>query len=103
MPRLLIIVAGGYDTHPPYLLLSVEILDESSNEWQTGPELPFGITDFQMVEDPKGGVILVGGVSDSIGALDTLHQLPHGGKDAVWTRMAQKLEIERYGHVAFLV
>jgi hypothetical protein len=37
-----IIVAGGYDY--PSFLSSVEILDESANEWETGPELPFGIS-----------------------------------------------------------
>jgi hypothetical protein len=38
-----IIVAGGEDGSSR--LSSVEILDEGSNEWQTGPELPFGIDD----------------------------------------------------------
>ena len=36
-----IIVAGG--SNGSTILSSVEILDEGSNEWQTGPELPFGI------------------------------------------------------------
>ena len=36
-----IIVAGGYVGLSR--MSSVEILDEGSNEWQTGPELPFGI------------------------------------------------------------
>jgi hypothetical protein len=43
-----IIVAGGYD-NTYSRLSSVEILDEGSNEWQTGPELPFGIVDSQLV------------------------------------------------------
>jgi hypothetical protein len=95
-----IIVAGGDDGSSR--LSSVEILDEGSNEWQTGPELPFGIRDAQMVEDQNGGVVLIGGES-SIDKLDTLYQLPHGGQDAVWTKMEQKLKTSRDCHTAFLV
>ncbi len=51
-----IIVAGGYAGSS--ILSSVEILDEGSNEWQTGAELPFGISESQMVEDQKGGVVV---------------------------------------------
>jgi hypothetical protein len=47
-----IIAAGGWDGS--YSLSSVEILDEGSNDWQTGPELPFGISSSQMVEDQNG-------------------------------------------------
>ncbi len=95
-----IIVAGGWDGS---YLSSVEILDEGSNEWQTGPELPFGIYGSQMVEDQNGGVVLIGGKSSSVGELDTLYQLPHGGQDAVWTKMEQKMKTGRYAHTAFLI
>jgi hypothetical protein len=97
-----IIVAGGYNVVSSRLS-SVEILDEGSNEWQTGPELPFGITASQMVEDQNGGVVLIGGLSSSVGALDTLYQLPHGGQDAVWTKMEQKMKTGREQHTAFMV
>jgi hypothetical protein len=97
-----IIVAGGYNDDSSYLS-SVEILDEGSNEWQTGPELPFGIDDSQMVEDQNGGVVLIGGESSSISKLDTLYQLPHGGQDAVWTKMEQKMQTGRRQHTAILV
>ncbi len=96
-----IIVAGGFDGASR--LSSVEILDEGSNEWQTGPELPFGIDESQMVEDQHGGAVLIGGVSSSAGILDTLYQLPHGGQDAVWTKMEQKMNTGRYDYTAFLV
>jgi hypothetical protein len=95
-----IIVAGGY-VGGSSRLSSVEILDEGSNEWQTGPELPFGISDSQMVEDQNGGVVLIGGLSSSVDNLDILYQLPHGDVDAVWTKMEQKMI--RYLHTAFLV
>ncbi len=94
-----IIVAGGY--YDGSLLSSVEILHEGSNEWQTGPELPLGIYSSQMVEDQNGGVVLIGGYS--VGTLDTLYHLPHGGQDAVWTKMEQKMKTERYRHTAVLV
>jgi hypothetical protein len=96
-----IIVAGGYDGSS--LLSSVEILDKGSNEWHTGPELPFGIDESQMVEDQNGGVVLIGGYSSSVDKLDTLYQLPHGGQDTVWTKMEQKMKTGRYVHTAFMV
>jgi hypothetical protein len=96
-----IIVAGG--TGGFSYLSSIEILDEGSNEWQTGPELPFGIDESQMVEEQNGGVVLIGGKSQSVGILNTLYQLPHGGQGAVWTKMEQKMKNEKYYHTSFLV
>jgi hypothetical protein len=95
-----IIVAGGYDGS---LLSSVEILHEGSNEWQTGPELPFAINKSQMVEDQNGGVVLIGGQTSSVSNLDTLYQLPHGGQDIVWTKMEQNLKTGRNQHTAFFI
>jgi hypothetical protein len=99
--EMCIIVVGGYDGSST--LSSVEILHEGSNEWQTGPELPFGIQRSQMVEDQNGGVVLIGGSSSSVENLDTLYQLPHGGQDAVWTKMEQKMKSGRAYHTAFMV
>ncbi len=96
-----IIVAGGLAIFSD--LSSVEILDEGSNEWKAGPELPLGIYNSEMVEDQNGGVVLIGGMLSSFEALDTLYQLPHGGQDAVWTKMEQKLRSGRNGPTAFLV
>jgi hypothetical protein len=56
-----------------------------------------------MVEDQNGRVVLIGGYSPSVDALDTLYQLPHGGQDAVWTKMEQKMKTGRYWHTAFMV
>ena len=96
-----IIVVGGYDGSS--YLSSVEILNEGSNDWQTGRDLPFGISHSEIVEDQTGGVVLIGGVSESIGRLNTLFQLPHGGQEAVWIEMEQKLKPGRRVHSAFLV
>jgi hypothetical protein len=95
-----IIVAGGYDVSS---LSSVELLDIGSNEWKIGPELPFAIYRSQMVGDQNGGVVLIGGESSSIAYLDTIFQLPHGGPDAEWNKMDQKLLTGRSWHTAFLV
>ncbi len=96
------IVAGGSDGTS--YLSTVEILDEGSREWRKGPELPFGILYSQMVEDQKGGVVLIGGaLQSSANYLDTLLQLEHGGQDDVWTNMEQKLKTRRECHAAFLV
>ena len=95
-----IIVAGGYDG---LFLSSVEILNEGSKEWQTGPELPFEIERSQIVEDPNGGVVLIGGQLLSIKNYDALFQLPHIGQGAKWTQMEQKLKIGRREQTAFLV
>ncbi len=96
-----IIVAGGNDGLSD--MASVEILHEGSNKWQRGLELPFSITESQMVEDLNGGVILIGGHSTSMTGLDTLYQLPHRGQNAVWTKMQQKMRTGRKKHTAFLV
>jgi hypothetical protein len=96
-----IIVAGGHDGSSS--LSSVENLDEGSNEWQTGPELPFGIFATQMVEHQNGGVVLIGGAASFDEIFDTLYHLPHGGQDAVWTKMEQKLNTGRHWHTAFLI
>jgi hypothetical protein len=84
-------------------LSSVEILNEGFNAWQKGPELPSGIEHSQMVEDQNGGVVLIGGYSSSAVTHDTLYQLPHGGQDAVWTKMEQKMNTGRERHTAFLI
>jgi len=95
-----IIVAGGYGESS---LSSVEILDPDTYHWRQGPDLPFGIDSAQMVEDQDGGVVLVGGDFVSNHWLDTLYRLPHGGADAEWTKMEQKLKVGRRLHTAFLV
>jgi hypothetical protein len=92
-----IIVAGGYDE--PSYLSSVEILEEGANDWQAGPDLPLAIGSFQMVQDQNGGAVVIGLSSSKV----SLYQLPHGGQDAVWTKMEQKLKTGRYIHTTILI
>ena len=56
----LIIAVGGMDDKSNFLK-SVEILDEKSNSWMFGPNLPYGVTRASIVEDPMGGIVLVAG------------------------------------------
>ena len=66
-----------------------------------GPDLPFGIPDADLIEDPAGGVILVGGNSP-LGLRSTLFRLAHA--DATeWHEMPQKLAVARQFHKAFLI
>ena len=50
---------------------TTEILDDIEGNWRLGPELPFAIDDGSLMEDPAGGVILIGGESTEIGVLNT--------------------------------
>jgi len=81
---------------------SVEVLDEGSNEWRQGPDLPFGIRGAAMVEDPEGGVILIGGDA-SIGHQETLLHLSHVGDGASWKEMPQKLQLRRRYLTAIMI
>ncbi len=96
------IATGGYDVDL-FQLSSVEILDEGSNVWRAGPEFPIPISSNQMVTDKNGGAVVIGGYKKPKVYLDTLYQLPHGGADAQWTLMKQKLTLGREGAPAFLV
>ena len=60
-------------------LSSTEILNQNNDEWIEGPKLPFGIQVSQIVEEPGGGVILVGGRSPTNYTLNTLFKLSHAG------------------------
>ncbi len=98
-----VIVVGGYNGS---FLSSVEIFDAETFEWRAGANLPFGIDDSVLVEDPTGGVILVGGLYRSSGSLlvplDTLFRLPHAEAEH-WQEMPQKLKAGRRYHSAFLI
>jgi len=95
-----VIVVGGWGkgVTPP-----VEVLDEGASEWRNGPDLPFKISSASLVEDPTGGVILVGGASDETRHLKTLFRLSDAGDESKWIEMPQKLKFGRSRHASFLV
>lgn len=95
-----VIVVGGYNGST---LSSVEIFDEENFTWRSGPELPYGITDAELVEDPAGGVILVAGfVVEERKYLNTMQRLANSDSKN-WIQMSQKLTTARKFHTAFLV
>ena len=58
-----------------------------------------------LIEDPTGGVILVGGYNDNDNqvGLKTLLRLSHLGDGGTWKEMPQRLSAPRGEHAAFLV
>ena len=82
------------------MLSSVEILDDGSSEWQTGPELPFPNGGASLVEDSQGGVLIIGGYNgrNNLGSL--LHLTDAKSN---WEVMPQKLKTPRYSVTAFFV
>ena len=88
-----VIVAGGDGK------TSVEILDVGASEWRNGPNHPLAIAEASMVEDPFGGIFLIGGFNGTY--LDTIFQLPRA--DSEWILMPQKLKVARGFATAFLV
>jgi hypothetical protein len=74
------IVVGGEKSNGRHLA-STEILDLNADRvrWVSGPNLPIGIKEATLVEDPTGGVILVGGHSSEGQYLTTLFRLAHAG------------------------
>ena len=83
-------------------LRSVEILDESSSTWRFGPYLPHYTCCAALVEDPRGGVILVGGYTP-LGHSTSLYRLKHGGLNAQWELMEQKLKVGNHYITAFII
>ncbi len=100
LPEFSIIAAGGSGSGST---ASVELLDEGASQWRDGPELPTGIYRAQMVEDPRGGVILIGGSSSTNAYLHTMYRLAHAEEGARWMELPQKLSIGRYLHTAIMV
>ena len=92
-----IVAAGGVS------VASVELLDEGASQWRDGPELPVKIYAAQMVEDPLGGVIVIGGLSSVNSYSDKLYRLAHAGEGAHWIEMPQKLTTGRQYHTAIMV
>ena len=63
--QMSIIAVGGIGQNGAYLS-SVEVLNDGSSQWTPGPELPDEIHSPAIIQDPNGGVILIGGHSKFI-------------------------------------
>ena len=64
--------------------------------WKYGPKLPVEIAASQMIEDPLGGVITIGGYPSI--TFKSFYRLAHA--EAKWTKMSQTLSVGRWLHVA---
>jgi hypothetical protein len=96
-PGLSVIAVGGQDVG---ILDTVEILDEGSNTWRLGPYLPIPTMAHSLVEDPRGGVIMIGGNTGLV-ISTSLYRLRHGG--AKWELMTQQLKVGNSYPSAFLI
>ena len=99
-PYYNIIAVGGYNGAR---LSTVEILDDVTGNWRYGPALPVPRYYGALVEDPAGGVILIGGETSRYVWHDTLFRLSHAGPDAMWFQMPQKLKNARTYLTSFLI
>jgi hypothetical protein len=99
-PSLSVIAVGGENNGD--FKNSVEILDANTSVWRLGHNLPVATWRASLIEDPRGGVILVGGVTSS-GLTTSLYRLKHAGLFAQWELMTQKLKLGNSYFAAFFV
>ena len=95
------IVVGGNGA-AAQILSSVEILDDGSNSWRKGPDLPIKVVAASFVEDPRGGIIIVGGHLGS-GATGNIYRLKHAGPDAQWEKLPQQSSLMRFWTAAVMI
>ena len=84
--KLSTLIAGGLGAAGQ--LDSVEILDDDSSTWRSGPKLPVRADGISIFEDPRGGLIVVGGFSGN------MYRLRHAGLDAQWETLAQQPQLK---------
>ncbi len=68
--------------------------------WRLGPYLPVPTMAHSLVEDPRGGVIMIGG-NTALEISTSLYRLRHGG--AKWELMTQQLKVGNSYPSAFLI
>ena len=100
-PQLSVIVVGGHDGSKD--INSTEILDVGASEWRRGPDLPEGISCSELLEEPSGSILLIGGQRSSPYVTSDIFRLPHAGEDAEWELLPQRLQTARRYHTAFFV
>ena len=86
--QLSTLIVAGFDIS--VALDSVEILDDDSGTWRSGPKLPVALGAASMFQDPRGGLIVIGGSSPNPG---TLYRLRHAGWNAQWETLVQKSQL----------
>lgn len=94
--KLSTIIVGGFNGAG---MDSVEILDDDSSTWRPGPNLPGTAFGAPIFEDPRGGVIYIGGSTTS-GYSGTLYRLGHAGQNAKWETLSQTSKLKYFNTVA---
>ena len=80
---------------------TTEVLDDSATSWRLGPELPTSYYDHSLVQDPKGGVILLGGKKGANIVTNQIYKLNDAGPTSNWELLGQTLKVANYNFVAF--
>ena len=91
-----VIVVGGLSGNT---LNSVEILDKNNQFWLLGPNLPTATWGMALTEDPKGGVLMVGGYATL--PTDAIYRLRHAA--AIWELLKKKISSPYYYVSAMLI
>lgn len=103
--KMTVIVVGGMTGvfNSLQTLSSVEILDDSSNTWRAGPELPIPIKSAASVNDLSGGLLVIGGTPDGKNPLASIYRLADAAEKTTWVKLRVKLSRPRFDHVALIV
>jgi len=105
-----VIVAGGYtqadNDYPGRMTSSVELYNPTTDKWSKGPELPSPMAMAPLLEDGKGGVLLVGGNKTDVGAIEEYSSnliLHLSGSKSQWQTVYKKLKYPRTKHIAMVI
>lgn len=93
------LVIGGKNNGNVEILLNVDSQWQSRNKFLTERNIYNAVA----LQEPGGGVLLIGGQSDAVTLSYFLYMLPNGGVDANWERLSIKLKSPRHSHVAFYI
>ena len=96
-----VMVAGTGTYHYRPNWTTTEYLDAGNQVWKSGPMLPLDISGGFMLEHPRGGVLLIGGLLDGWKSLDTIYHLP--SLTSKWELLPQKLKEPRHDFAAVVV
>ena len=91
------IVVGGYE------ISTTELLVDGDDTWRMGPKMPWQLRGHGLVEDPRGGVILISGTTTSYGTRQSIYRLKNADSNSNWEKITQNLENRMYNLISFLI
>ena len=91
------IAVGGYE------ISSTELLDDGDDTWRMGPRMPWQLWGHGLVEDPRGGVILIAGATVVFGNKKTIYRLENADSNSNWEIITQTLKNRNQNFVSFIV